>query len=103
MAIDRQPEFQAILQNIMGDNKVYFQPDENIKMVYPCIVYQRDLMTTQFASNIPWRRTLRYQVTLIDRDPNSPYLEGIAELPLSAFNRHFVVDNLNQDNFIIYF
>jgi hypothetical protein len=103
MALDSQPKLQTLLQNIMQADHVYFQPNENTQLQYPCVVYQRDAMATQFAANQPWRRTLRYSVTLISRDPNSPYLEPISQIPLSSYDRGFVVDGLNHDTFYIYF
>ena len=39
------------LQEIMGDNKVYFQPPENVIMEYPCIRYSRSNGNTRFADN----------------------------------------------------
>ena len=82
---------------------VYFQPAENITMEYPCIVYQRDSAETLFADNDPYRFTQRYQVTVIDRNPDSPILEKVNALPKCTFNRFFTADNLNHDVFTIFF
>jgi len=72
-------------------------------MNYPAIVYQRDDVDTVFAGNLPYRHTKRYEVTVIDRDPDSPIPDRIAALPLSSFNRHFVTENLNHDVYTLYF
>lgn len=72
-------------------------------MKYPAIVYKRDTADTQFAGNIPYRNTLRYQVTVIDRDPDSDIPVKVAALPMCLFNRHFVANNLNHDVFNLYF
>jgi hypothetical protein len=45
----------------------------------------------------------RYQVTIIDRDPDSGIPEVVAGLPTSTFSRHFTVDNLNHDVYTLYF
>jgi hypothetical protein len=72
-------------------------------MEYPCIVYQRDAGNTKFADNSPYSYTQRYQVTLIDRDPDSSVLVKIADLPRCLYNRGFAVNGLNHDVFILYF
>ena len=95
-------ELQTLLET-MGALEVYFQPPENSQMEYPCIVYNRDDAETLFADNNPYRYMQRYTVTLIDRDPDSPVLDKIKELPRCTFNRFFTVDNLNHDVFTLFF
>jgi hypothetical protein len=82
---------------------VYFQPPTNIELKYPCIVYHRDYAETEFADNRPYNHTLRYMVTVIDRDPDSDIPAKIAALPKSLYNRFFTVDNLNHDVYRVYF
>lgn len=94
-------ELQAILKTLC-DN-VYFQPPANVSMQYPCIVYARDSAVTQFAANSPYRYTKRYQVTIIDRDPDSPIPDKVAQLPMCTFQRFYTADNLNHDVFGLYF
>ena len=84
-------------------DNVYFQPPSNIKLEYPCIVYKRDYADTRFADDHPYRHTLRYQITVIDRDPDSAIPSKVAALPLSLFNRFYTADNLNHDVYITYF
>ena len=84
-------------------DKVYFQPPSNITLEYPCIVYKRDYADTKFADDIPYRHTLRYQITVIDRDPDSAIPSKVAALPLSLFNRFYTADNLNHDVYIVYY
>lgn len=99
----RRLELQALLEDLLGSRNVYFQPPANVKMQYPAIVYSRDAADTQFAGNRPYRRTKRYQVTVIDRNPDSPVPDKVAELPMCAFERFFTADNLNHDVFGLYF
>jgi len=96
-------QLHNIFEGILGSTNVYFQPPANISMKYPCIVYERDNADTIFAGNKPYRYTKRYQVTVIDRDPESPVPEKVAALPMCTFSRFFTADNLNHDVFIIYF
>lgn len=82
---------------------VYFQPPNNITLQYPCIIYKRDFADTKFADDRPYNHTLRYMVTVIDRDPDSEIPSKIAELPMSAFIRFYTADNLNHDVYSVYF
>ena len=96
-------ELQSLLETILGSRNVYFQPPANVQMKYPCIVYNRDSANTQFAGNTPYHYTKRYQVTVIDRDPDSGIPDKLAALPSCTFNRFFTADNLNHDVFTLFF
>lgn len=86
-----------------GVKKVYFQAPSNVAMEYPCIVYGVDDVDTKYADNLPYDHIRRYQVTLIDTNPDSEYESKIAALPMSSFNRRFVADKLNHIIYNIYF
>lgn len=82
---------------------VFFQPPENMKILYPCIVYERSGIDTKYAGNLPYAMKKRYSVTVIDKDPDSTIPDMVAKLPFCSFDRHFVNDNLNHDVFTIYY
>jgi hypothetical protein len=84
-------------------DNVYFQPPENITLEYPCIIYQRDYAETKFADDIPYNHTLRYVVTVIDRDPDSDIPGKVASMPMCLYNRFFTADNLNHDVYRLFF
>lgn len=100
MAQQQRAELQELLESIV-DN-VYFQPPSNVKMVYPCIVYTRETMQSDHADNSIVRLWIRYQITLIDRNPDSEMLDALASLPFCYYGRHFVADDLNHDVFNLY-
>lgn len=99
--MDRRLELQAVLEEFTP--VVYFQPTNNTQMSYPCIVYERDMAETQHADNAPYRRTKRYMVKVIDRDPDSVIPDKVALLPMCLFERHFTAGNLHHDVFNLYF
>jgi hypothetical protein len=92
-----------ILLEILGTEHVYFQPPESIKLEYPCIIYNRDTISARHANNEKYAHKTRYQVTAIDRNPDSDWHSGIFELPLCRYDRHFVKDGLNHDVYELYF
>jgi hypothetical protein len=94
-------DLQSLLEEITDD--VYFQPPTNIQLSYPCIIYVRDGSDTKHADNRKYRRTKRYQVTVIDRNPDTDLSDKVEELPLCTFDRFFVADKLNHYVFTLYF
>lgn len=100
---DRREDLQDLLETLLESKNVYFQPPSNLKMQYPAIVYQRDVADTIFANNSPYRRTMMYQVTVIDRNPDSKVPEKVAALPMCYHSAFFAVNDLNHDVFRLYF
>lgn len=96
-------QLQSLLEALLGSRNVYFQPPTNVEMQYPCIVYVRGSADTKFSDNIPYNRTKRYQVTVIDRNPDNETPDKLAALPLCAYDRFYTADNLNHDVFNLYF
>jgi hypothetical protein len=96
-------QLQALLKNLLGSDNVYFQPPPNVQMQYPCIIYQRDDVNTIYADNSPYRHKKRYQVTVVDQNPDSDIPDKVAALPLCSFDRFYTADNLNHDVFNLFF
>ena len=96
-------ELQTILEGILGSSKVYFQRPPKDEMEYPCIVYSRDNVSLQFADNLPYRDAKRYQVTVIDRNPDSEIPDNVAQLQYCTLSRTFPANNLNHDVFTLYY
>jgi hypothetical protein len=96
-------DFHHDLVNLIASGNVYFQPPPSIEMEYPCIVYKLDRITTKHANNNKYNENRAYQVTVIDRDPDS-YIPGdVGSLPKSKFNRFFVSENLNHFVYTVFF
>lgn len=102
-SLNKRLKLQNILEDVLGSKNVYFQPPSNIRIAYPAIVYQRVAKNEVFANNALYNGTTRYQVTLIDRDPDSSIPSELAKLPLCSFSRFFVAESLNHDVFDLYF
>lgn len=72
-------------------------------MQYPCIIYKRDYMDTKFSNNKPYKHKKRYQVIVVDADPDSVIHEKVAALPLCSYDRFYTADNLNHDVYNLFF
>ena len=92
------------LCNILGSKNVYYKPPENIKLSYPCIIYDRENIDSKKANDNKYNNRVVYNVTLI-------YKEAINDLPMKLYNafalcnhsRSFKADNLNHDVFKLYY
>ncbi len=73
-------ELQVLLVSLLGSSNVYFQPPPTVKMQYPCIIYKRDRINADFADNKPYKHKRRYQVTVIDLDPDSIIHEKVVDI-----------------------
>lgn len=96
-------QLQKLLTELLGSSNVYFEPPEDIKMKYPAIVYHRDYVSTQYADNKPYRQDKRYEVTVIDADPDSAIPDKVGALPQASFDRPMVVDKLHHSIYTLYF
>ncbi len=82
---------------------VYFQPPPNYQLMYPCIVYRRNNDDVSHADNIGYILWRRYQVTVIDKDPDTEIPDRVARLPMSNSERDFSTDGLNHYIYYIYY
>ena len=99
----RRLELHALLQSLLGSSNVYFQPPPSLEMSYPCIIYKRDDVFISHADNAPYRNKIRYQVTIVDRNPDSDIHAKVGKLPTASYDRSYVADDLNHDVYNLYF
>jgi hypothetical protein len=98
-------QLQSLLEEITEN--VYFQPPATLKMDYPCIRYERNggnvRGNVQRAGNLPYRLAKRYQITVIDRNPDSTLPDQVEALAMCEFDRWFARDNLNHWVYNLFF
>lgn len=58
---------------------------------------------TKFADNIPYLRQKQYDLTVIDKDPDSMIVDKVGNLPRCTFDRSYIADNLYHWTFTIYY
>lgn len=101
--MNRREEFQEKLSAIPGVRKAYYNPPTNIRMEYPCIRYSRANEQVRFACNGRFVTRDRYTLTLIDRNPESPILRALEEIPYYSFDRMYSADGLYHFVCTIYY
>lgn len=96
-------ELHEILCDILGSQNVYFQPPTNVSMRYPAIVYNLSDIENKHADDGVYSFTNQYQITLIDRNPETDVIYKINQLQTANFIRSYSSDNLNHWVFEIFF
>lgn len=95
-------EFYEVLSEIAPN--VWYQPPENLKLKYPCILFELSNALIDYADNNPYQITKRYTVTLITKTAdNHEYVDQLLNLPMCTFDREFINEGLVHDVFTIYF
>lgn len=102
MAKARRLLLQTELEEILGSDQVHFQPGPDVTMVYPSIVYSEDPDFQVHADNTVYRSMQRYEVTLIDPDPDNPVKDVLRQRILCSNTRNFPADGLNHYVFDLY-
>lgn len=101
--MNRREELQTMLEELIGNHNVYFQPPENLKLKYPCIVYSIDDIHRLAADNKAYRWQHRYSLTYISTHPTDDVVDRLIELPLCSFDRAYTSDGLYHYNYTIYY
>lgn len=96
-------ELHEKLCSTLGSRNVYFQPPENLKMSYPCIVYSRIDINNSYANNSVYSQNNHYQLIYISKDPDSQVPSELTKLNYCQFDRHYVQNNLYHDVLNIYY
>lgn len=99
MRLDRM--LREILREKTGQENLYYQPPEGMRLRYPCILYKRSGPRTRQADDQVYSQLWQYTVTIVDRKPDSPVTEELAGWVNARYERFFVADNLYHDVFTI--
>ena len=104
--MDRRLELHNVFKGMFGTGKpnVYYQPPKDERINYPCIIYKLDDIPVLHANNAPYALGRRYQVTVIDRDPESPLWKSVAALPTCRLKTPpYAKDNLHHFVFTLFY
>ena len=95
-------EMRTLLVSAVGHNNVYFQPDSNIRMSYPAVIFKWKAVDTNHADNAPYKQDSAYEVVVVDFYPDTKAVLNLLKMPMSKFDRQYVADNLYHTTFTIY-
>ena len=101
---NRRVSLQTELETFLGNENVYFQPPETIRMQYPAIVYDLYRLNQRFADNMSYKKAPCYSVTIMDRKSDIDWIEKMLDtFEYCALERTYVADNLNHYSFVLYY
>ncbi len=96
-------ELQTKLEEILGSNKVYFQPPSGFQLKFPCIVYELSTINGKMANNNKYKLTDRYKITYITQEADDALTKKIlTELPKSVLNVVFKTEGLYHYNYELF-
>lgn len=92
------------LCDILGSRNCYFSPPSNIRMCYPCFVYEEDSRTVRHADNRRYFNKKRYSLTVIDENPDSSIPDKLFESDFLYLrhDRTYVVDGMYHFVYTLY-
>lgn len=97
-------ELHDELISVIGNNNVYYQPPETIKLKYPCIVYSLDGIDKFNADDKIYHHERRYTCIAIGKDPDTPIIdEMLSHFKMIRYSRRYQSDNLYHDLFELYY
>ena len=101
--MSRRTDLGLILRSVLGSERVYFQPPKSQQISYPCIIYALDDIHLKSADDMNYYSKRMYSVTLVDKNPDSAFVDRLTELPLCRFSRFYTNDNLNHWVFEVFY
>jgi hypothetical protein len=97
-------ELQTKLEQLIGNENVYFQPPASIKLSYPCIIYSIGSGDAKHADNKVYKYTHNYEVIFISKKPTLSIIEQMmTEFEMCKLSRAYSADNLNHYAFNLYY
>lgn len=99
--MSNRTKLHNLLVEILESDNVYFQPPETVKLNYPAIIYGLDDIHSTYANGGVYTLNKRYMITLVDKDPDSDFVEKISRIPTCRLSRIYKADNLNHFTFSI--
>ena len=97
-----QDDLEKMFMEVLGNDHVYFQPPESVKLKYECIVYSRVNVKPAFAGNSPYKTDRRYIATIISTDPDTTTPDKLALKECCTQDRAFASDGLYHYVFTVY-
>lgn len=91
------------LQDILGSAYIYYNPDANFKLSYPCFLYSLSGLEPEYADGIHYAEHRNYSVTYVTRNADDePFDRMFNAFPFCRFERMYKADGLYHYVFNVY-
>lgn len=84
----------AVLESIIGNENVYFQPPTSTRIKYPCIIYNLAGIPKKYADNKSYIKHYEYTVTYIDQNPDNDIVDKLSDLQYTELTKSFATQGL---------
>lgn len=104
--VKTREELHKILCEILGNDHCYYSPPSNIRILYPCIIYELDGTTIKHADDIRYFNRKRYHLTIITENEYDDILKNLFEddrLLYLSEDPSFISDGLYHYPYTLYF
>lgn len=95
--VHSRKRLSKILRQILGNNHVYYQPPETIKIEYDAIIYSLKDVDGLYADNRLYHMTRHYQLNFISQSPDNTVVERLMEDLNATFVRRYTQNGLYYD------
>ena len=96
--LELDAELKAFTDNL------YYQPPSNIKLKYPCIIYNKNGIRTTYADDQIYKRHQQWQLMVIGTHPDDETAEQIMEhFEYCSINQYYTVDNLRHVTLTLFY
>ena len=99
----KREDLDALLLETLGSENLYFQPPENQKIHYPCLIYSVNGNYERHANNKTYHRRREYSMTYITYDPDDAMIDTIADLPFCEMGKPYTADHLHHYPYTLYY
>lgn len=86
----------SIMEDCGEEPKLYFQPDASMTLEYPCMIYHLRTMTTRKANDMPYFKTIGFDITYVTRSPASLVPGRMLGEQFMSFDRYYTAENLHH-------
>lgn len=92
-----------LLKDLFNCDHVYYQPPNNLTMLYPAIRFSINTIDSKYANNKRYAGFNCYDIVVISKETDEPVIQKILDLPYASFDRHYISDGLNHDIIKLYY
>lgn len=86
----------SIMEDCGEEPHLYYQPDASMTLQYPCMIYHLKTLTTRCADDLPYYKTIAFDITYVTRSPASKVPTRMLDEPQFFFDRYYTAENLHH-------
>ena len=101
--MNNSTKLRQIFAGIIESDNVYFNPQDSIRLKYPCIIFNEAPGSIVRADNELYKFVRKYEFKYITKDPDETMVDKLLKLPMCSPGRIYASDNLYHYTFIIYY